>query len=86
VVEIGGGVIPSGSTTRNRRWHAGGDYAIEKSSTTAPAAAEFACEGWFDPIEDELRGRVREFLEAMIEEEATAALGRGRYERGAKTG
>jgi putative transposase len=59
---------------------------MDKSSTTAPAAAGFACEGWFDPIEDELRGRVRQFLEAMIEEEATAALGRGRYERGAKTG
>ena len=46
----------------------------------------FAAEGWFDPIEAELRGRVRQFLEEMIEQEATAALGRGRYERGANAG
>ena len=37
---------------------------------------------WFDPIEAELRERVRGFLEEMVEQEATAALGRSRYQRG----
>jgi putative transposase len=59
---------------------------MEKSSTTTEAAPLFAGEGWFDPIEAELRERVRQFLEEMIEQEATAALGRGRYERGAAAG
>ena len=41
---------------------------------------------WFDPIEAELRERVRGFLEEMIEQEATAALGRSRYQRGVGPG
>jgi hypothetical protein len=49
---------------------------MEKNSTTTEAAPLFAGEGWFDPIEAELRERVRQFLEEMIEQEATAALGR----------
>jgi putative transposase len=40
----------------------------------------------FDPIEAELRERVRGFLEKMIEQEATAALWRSRYQRGAAGG
>ena len=36
---------------------------------------------WSDPIEDGIRSRVRGFIEAIIEEELEAALGRGRYER-----
>ena len=59
---------------------------MEKNSTTTEAAPLFAGEAWFDPIEAELRERVRQFLEEMIEQEATAALGRGRYERGAAAG
>jgi putative transposase len=59
---------------------------VEKSSTTTEAAPLFAGEAWFDPIEAELRERVRQFLEEMIEQEATAALGRGRYARGAAAG
>ncbi len=55
-------------------------------STTAETASLFAGEGWFDPIEAELRERVRQFLEEMIEQEATAALGRSRYQRGATAG
>ena len=43
-------------------------------------------EVWFDPIEAELRERVRGFLEEMVEQEATAALGRSRYQRGAVGG
>src|ERR1700745_3470087 len=58
---------------------------MEENSTTA-AAPLFAGEAWFDPIEAELRERVRLFLEEMIEQEATAALGRGRYQRGAAAG
>jgi transposase-like protein len=59
---------------------------VEKSSTTTGGAPLFAADAWFDPIEAELRERVRQFLEEMIEQEATAALGRGRYERGAAAG
>ena len=58
---------------------------MEKNSTT-DAAPLFAGEAWFDPIEAELRERIRGFLEEMIEQEATAALGRGRYRRGAAAG
>src|SRR5215467_308085 len=36
---------------------------------------------WFDPIEAGLRGRVREFIQAMIEGELEAALCRPRYGR-----
>jgi hypothetical protein len=59
---------------------------MEKNSTRAEAAPLFAGEAWFDPIEAELRERVRRFLEEMVEQEATAALGRGRYQRGAAIG
>jgi putative transposase len=59
---------------------------MEESSRTTEAAPLFAGEAWFDPIEAELRERVRQFLEEMIDQEATAALGRGRYERGAASG
>ena len=58
---------------------------MEKNSTTE-AAPLFSGEAWFDPIEAELRDRVRQFLEEMIEQEATAALGRSRYQRGAAAG
>jgi putative transposase len=48
----------------------------------APEAVEGELfDNWFDPVESSLRGRVRGFLEAMIEEELAAALGRPRYER-----
>src|SRR5881227_573014 len=58
---------------------------MEKNNTT-DAAPLFSGEAWFDPIEAELRQRIRGFLEEMIEQEATAALGRGRYQRGAAAG
>jgi transposase-like protein len=56
---------------------------MEKDITKpAPEAAERKLfDNWFDPIESNLRGRVRGFLETMIEEELAAALGRPRYER-----
>ncbi len=37
--------------------------------------------GWFDPIEAGVRERMRGLIEAMLEEELTAALGRARYRR-----
>jgi putative transposase len=43
----------------------------------------FAGSDWFDPLEEAVRGQVRRFIEELLEEELEAALGRGRYERGA---
>ena len=48
---------------------------MEQNSTMTETAPLFAGEAWFDPIEAELRERVRQFLEEMIEHEATAASG-----------
>ena len=39
-------------------------------------------EAWFNPIEAGIREQIRGFIEGIIEEELTAALGRRRYERG----
>jgi putative transposase len=56
---------------------------MDADSTTSPSDATlFTGEGWFDPIEAGLRGRVRGFIEDLIEEELASALGRGRYVRG----
>ena len=38
-------------------------------------------DNWFDPIESSLRGRTREFLQAMFEAELEEALSRSRYAR-----
>jgi putative transposase len=58
---------------------------MDKNSTidTAPLLSS---EAWFDPIEAGLRERVRGFLEEMIEQEVTTALGRSRYQRGSGSG
>jgi putative transposase len=45
----------------------------------------FAGSGWFDPLEEAVRGQVRSFIEQLLEEELEVALGRGRYERGARS-
>jgi transposase-like protein len=42
-------------------------------------------DNWFDPIEAGLRGRVRGFLQAMLEAELDEVLARSRYARRAKT-
>ena len=42
-------------------------------------------DNWIDPIETEVRGRVREFIEELIREELDAALARPRYGRQAKS-
>jgi putative transposase len=51
------------------------------STTPSSDAMLFAGEAWFDPIEAGLRGRIRSFIEDLIEQELGVALGRGRYER-----
>src|SRR4029079_10532714 len=38
-------------------------------------------EGWSTPLEAGVRGTIRGFIEALLEEELEAALGRGRYAR-----
>ena len=55
-----------------------------KTDSTRPANGQvlFGGEAWFDPIEAGVRGRIRSFIETMLEEELAATLGRGRYERG----
>src|ERR671932_2517009 len=58
----------------------------EDSTTAASPEGLFAGDAWFDPIEAGLRGRIRSFIEAMLEEELAAALGGGRYERGHRRG
>src|SRR3954470_22207816 len=60
---------------------------MDENSTERPAeAALFAGSAWFDPIEAGLRERIRGFIEELIEQELTEALGRGRYERGGAAG
>jgi putative transposase len=52
---------------------------ITKSATDA--AEEKLFDNWFDPVETILRGKVRGFLETMIEEELETVLARPRYGR-----
>jgi transposase-like protein len=56
-----------------------------QNSTTAETDGRdlFAGEAWFDPIEAGVRDRVRGFIEELLHEELTAALGRCRHERAA---
>jgi transposase-like protein len=46
----------------------------------------FAEDDWFDPLEAEVRTRIRGFIEGLLEAELEAALSRGRYERSAGGG
>src|SRR5512132_3341839 len=52
------------------------------SMTMESDATLFLGEAWFDPIEAGIREQIRGFIEGLIEEELTVALGRRRYERG----
>ena len=52
-----------------------------KEDTETSTFALLASDNAFDPVEDGVRQRVRRFIEAILEEELQAALGRGRYER-----
>ena len=58
----------------------------EDSTTATGEPALFAGEAWFDPIEAGLRGRIRGFIEELVEQELTEALGRRRHERGGAAG
>jgi putative transposase len=48
------------------------------TSTSSPA---FVGETWFDPIEVGIRDRIRGFIEALVDEELSEALGHARYQR-----
>jgi putative transposase len=50
---------------------------ITATSETQP----FLGEDWFDPLETAVRGRIRGFIEEMLEAELDTALQRGRYHR-----
>jgi len=56
---------------------------MEQGGTTrdADGTGLFAAEAWFDPIEAGIRERVRGFIQELLEQELTAALGRSRSER-----
>jgi putative transposase len=56
---------------------------MKKDTTKTPVdvADEKLFDKWFDPIETELRTKVRGFIETMIEEELEAAFARPRYGR-----
>jgi len=63
---------------------AGGDHAIKEHSTKVDTdgGTLFSGEAWFDPIETGIRDRVRGFIEELLEQELTAALGgRSKHER-----
>jgi len=48
---------------------------------TTDTANVLVGEEWRDALEAGVRGRIRGFIEELLEEELTAALGRGRYAR-----
>jgi len=58
---------------------------MEENSTKTDANGTtlFAGAAWFDPIEAGIRERVRGFIQELLEQELTAALGRTRHERAA---
>ncbi len=54
-------------------------------TTAQEAFVPFSGDDWFDPLEEAIRLRIRSFIEALVEEEAQAALGgRKRYQRAGK--
>jgi putative transposase len=55
----------------------------QDSATAADGTGLFAGAAWFDPIEAGIRDRIRGFIEELLEQELTAALGRTRHERAA---
>src|SRR5262245_31429814 len=48
---------------------------------TTDTANVLVGEAWRDGLEAGVRGRIRSFIEELLEEELTAALGRARYAR-----
>src|SRR6266545_1260930 len=58
-----------------------------KSESSQPQneTAVHLFDNWIDPIETEIRGRIRGFIEELIREELDATLARPRYKRPAKS-
>ncbi len=52
-----------------------------EETTATTERQPFLSAGWFDPLETAVRGRIRGFIEEMLEAELNAALQRGRYDR-----
>lgn len=52
-----------------------------EETTATTETQPFLGEDWFDPLETAVRGRIRGFIEEMLEGELDAALQRGRYDR-----
>ena len=52
-----------------------------EETTATTETPPFLGEDWFDPLETAVRGRIRGFIEEMLEAELHAALQRGRYDR-----
>jgi len=52
-----------------------------EETTATTERQPFLSEGWFDLLEAAVRGRIRGFIEEMLEAELNAALQRGRYDR-----
>jgi putative transposase len=61
---------------------------ITKPDSLQPATEITAdvFDNWFDPIETEVRGRSRQFIEELIRDELDAALARPRYGRSKMAG
>ena len=49
-----------------------------EETTATTETQPFLGEDWFDPLETAVRGRIRGFIEEMLEAELHAALQRGR--------
>ena len=58
----------------------------QDSTTAADGTGLFAGEAWFDPIEAGIRDRIRGFIEELLEQELTAALGRDALRAGGGRG
>src|ERR687889_106214 len=85
--KLGAAWSPACSTSHDRRSSAGGDHAMDEHSTKeASDPALFAGAAPFDPIEAGVRGRIRGFIEELVEQELAEALGRQRYARGGALG
>lgn len=60
---------------------------MDQNSTTSETGDTtlFSGDAWFDPIEAGIRDRIRGFIGELLDQELTAALGRGRHERASET-
>jgi transposase-like protein len=56
-----------------------------ESAQPEPETAVHLFDNWIDPIETEIRGRIRGFIEELIRSELDTALARPRYRRPAKS-